>query len=236
MKTPRQVLLPLALAALGIGILPSAANAFGITYIDHDNDFNALNPSLAFVAEGRIGNNASNGTHELNFHGINENNETQTSDEENFTWTNGLVTAFKLTYNAATRRVSYLVGGLLLEATANDNAVSDIFIRTRATVAGSSIKIANLLLNGSAIPNTLLVNGGSSWAQGMEYLRISGITGNFELSGTSTMTWGDTTPRNSNLAYQVKVGSVPEPTTMLGMALGASGLAAMRKRRRKKVA
>ncbi|GAB4276472.1 MAG: hypothetical protein Fur0025_01630 [Oscillatoriaceae cyanobacterium] len=226
--------LPLTVAAVGMGAMPSAANAFGLSYIDNDDDFNALTPQLSFVAEGRIGNNAGNGTHELNFHGINLNNPTATSDEKNFTWSNSVATSFRLTYDAATRNVTYLVGGLLLQATANQNPVRDIFIRTRATIANSSITIANLLLNGVSINRSLSVSGGGSWESGMEYLRLSGIQGSFTLEGTSTMAWGNTRPTNSNLAYQIKVGTaVPEPTTMLGFALGASGLAMIRKRRHK---
>jgi hypothetical protein len=45
-------------------------------------------------------------------------------------------------------------------------------------------------------------------------------------------------PRNSRLAYQIKVGSadggaeaVPEPVSILGLALGGSGLAMMRRKR-----
>ena len=85
------------------------------------------------------------------------------------------------------------------------------------------------------IPDTLLVNGGGSWAKGMEYLRISGITGSFVLSGASNMTWGAIRPSNSHLADRLQVGRVREPTTFLGMALGASGLVVMRKHRRQKV-
>lgn len=207
-------------------------------FVDHDHDFNALNPNLAFVAEGRIGNNALNGTHELNFHGINPLNETATSGEANFVWTNGQATDFSLTYDAVTRNITYAVGNVLLQSTANQTPVTDIFIRTRATMAGTNMLISNLFLNGKAVNQQVGVTGGGSWESGMEYLRISGFGDSFTLTGQSTMTWGQTRPNNSHLAYQIKVGTadgaveVPEPMTMTGLLVGAGGLMAARRRRR----
>jgi hypothetical protein len=227
-----------ALTTLGLGLFSSSASAISLSFVDHDNDFNALNPELAFVAEGRIGNNAMNGTHELNFHGINPANPTATSDQADFVWDNGTETDFELTYNALTGAVTYTVNGTTLNATANDNAVNDIFLRVRATQADTSILLDNLFLDGEAIGDSLSVTGGGAWAEGMEYLRISDFTGDFKLTGTSTMTWGDTRPNNSNLAYQIKVGTadggsepepVPEPVSSLGLLLGAAGLVLSRR-------
>jgi len=51
------------------------------------------------------------------------------------------------------------------------------------------------------------------------------------------MTWGATKPKNSNLAYQIKLVEgnpsvpVPEPATLSVFSLGLVGLLASRKRR-----
>lgn len=234
MKHFTQFLLAPLVATVGLASFPAVAGAFGISFVNDDNDFNALNPNLAFVAEGRIGNNAMNGTHELNFHGTNENNPTATSDQADYVWTSGLPTVFKLMYDATTRNISYQVGNTVLNSIANNNVVSDIFIRARATVSESSIAIANLVFNGTPLSQSLAIAGTSNWSDSMEYLRISGVTDSFTLEGTSIMSWGNTRPSNSNLAYQIKVGNaeaVPEPLSVLGLGLGASGLAFLKKRR-----
>lgn len=235
MKHFTQFLLAPLVATVGLASLPTAAGAFGLSFVNNDNDFNDLNPNLAFVAEGRIGNNTGGGTHELNFHGINENNPTATlGNEAHFTWESGVSTVFKLMYDATTRNISYQVGNTVLNSIANNNAVSDIFIRARATVSDTSIAIANLVFNGTSLSQSLAIGGTSNWSDSMEYLRISGVTDSFTLEGTSLMSWGNTLPTNSNLAYQIKVGNaeaVPEPLSILGLGLGASGLALMKKRR-----
>jgi hypothetical protein len=139
-------------------------------------------------------------------------------------------------YDATTRNISYQVGETILNSIANNNVVSDIFIRARATVSESSIAIANLVFNGTPLSQSLAIAGTSNWSESMEYLRISGVTDSFTLEGTSLMSWGDNRPGNSNLAYQIKVGNaeaVPEPLSVLGLGLGASGLAFLKKRRQR---
>lgn len=232
MKHFTQFLLAPLVATVGLASLPSVAGAFSLSFINNDHDFNDLNPNLAFVAEGRIGNNAMDGTHELNIHGIDH--PTATSDQADYIWTSGLPTVFKLMYDATTRNISYQVGNTVLNSIANNNTVSDIFIRARATVSGTSMAIADLVFNGNPLAQSLAIAGTSNWSDSMEYLRISGFTDSFTLEGTSIMSWGDTRPSNSNLAYQIKVGNaqaVPEPFSVLGLGVGASGLAFLKKRR-----
>jgi hypothetical protein len=229
-------LFSLTVATLGLLALPSAARAFSLSAVDNDYDFNALNPNLSFVAEGRFGNNARNGDYELDIHGVDTSNPTRTQDQANFTWTNGLLTEFSLTFDALTRAVTYIVGGQTLNATANSNPINDIFIRTRAATADTSILLSNLFLNGVDLLGSSLADNADD---GVEYLRISGVSDSFTLTGTSLMSWTDSNmPRNSRLAYQIKVGSadggaeaVPEPVSILGLALGGSGLAMMRRKR-----
>lgn len=255
MKT-RLPLFTLALSALGLFGPPDAASAFTFSYVNStgsstndDLAFNALNPNLAFVAEGRIGSNTIGGnTYELDIHGTNPSNPTQTSDQDEFVWSKGVATAFSLSYDASTKGISYTVGNKTLTSVANSNPVTDIFVRTRAAAANTSLLVENLFLNGIGIPGSSLAE---SSGDGREYLRIGGLNPleSFTLTGESIMNWIGAAPSQSNLAYQIKVGSanlgpdpvteiaqdVPEPGTLLGLAL-TGGAVALGKRRRKQIA
>jgi hypothetical protein len=226
-----------AVATVGFFAAPLAANAASFSKVADDNLFNALNPDLAFVAEGRMGNNAMNGTHELNFHGANPANESQTQDQANFVWNNGQTYDFKLDYAAATGLTQFFVDGVEKLSYSFSDAFSDIFIRTRATKTGSSINIDNIFLNGELLngASSTVAAGGGAWADTMDYLRITGLSADedFSLTGQSTMNWGEIVPNNSHLAFQIKVADVestPEPTVIFGLGLASAGMTLLRRR------
>ena len=218
---------------------PLAANAASFSKVADDNLFNDLNPDLAFVAEGRMGNNAMNGTHELNFHGANPFNESQTQDETNFVWNSGQTYDFELSYTADTGLTKFFIDGVEQLSYNFSGPFSDIFIRTRATKDGSSINVDNIFLNGEFLDgaSSTVAEGGGAWAETMDYLRISGLSADedFSLTGESTMSWGDIVPNNSHLAFQIKVADVesastPEPTVIFGLGLASAGMALLRRR------
>jgi hypothetical protein len=75
-------------------------------------------------------------------------------------------------------------------------------------------------------------------ASDVDYLRVSDISNPFVLTGQTQLFWSGTNPpRNSQLAYQVKVGSssktsVPEPGTIAAIALTAfAGLGYTRRKK-----
>lgn len=65
--------------------------------------------------------------------------------------------------------------------------------------------------------------------KGLDILRISDFQESFRLAGNVTLYWTDETPRNSRLAYQIKVGKpttgsvddekrkIPEPGVIAGL-------------------
>lgn len=218
---------------------PLAANAASFSKVDDDILFNDLNPDLAFVAEARMGNNAMNGDYEVNFHGANPFNETQTQDETNFVWNNGQTYEFELTYTADTGLTKFFINGVEQLSDNFSGPFSDIFIRTRATKDGSSINVDNIFLNGEFLDgaSSTVAEGGGAWADTMDYLRITGLSADedFSLTGQSTMSWGGIVPKNSHLAFQIKVADVesastPEPTVLFGLGLASVGMTLLRRR------
>lgn len=236
----RKSFLTAAVATASFFAAPLAANAASFSKVADDNLFNALNPDLAFVAEGRIGDNGTNATHEFNFHGGNSANETQTQDETNFVWNSGQTYDFKLDYAASTGLTKFFVDGVEKLSYNFSDAFSDIFIRTRATKEGSNINVDNIFLNGTLLngASSTVAAGGGAWADTMDYLRITGLSEdeNFTLEGKSTMNWEDIVPKNSNLAFQIKVADVesastPEPTLLFGLGLASAGMGLLRRRK-----
>ncbi len=237
MKNIKKPLLMLSATVIGLLMLPSTASAFTLSHLSSDQDYNKILKDDAFVAEGRFGNNKSNGDYELDIHTIEDNTGFTVHSQKDFQWANGTAQSFSLAYNALSKLVSYTVGGNTLTYTAK-NPFTDLFLRTRSGTVGSSITVDNLVLNGKSI-------NGSSFAekssQDLDYLRISGLKGSFTLAGDSIMKWGTTLPKNSNLAYQIKAvtttdsTSVPEPSATLGLTLGAIALALKNRRQKQTV-
>jgi hypothetical protein len=230
--------LVLTATAVGLLALPSTASAFTLSHMSSDAEYNAVLKDDAFVAEGRIGNNQSNGDYELDIHTIENNNVFTVHKQKDFQWTKGVAQSFTLAFDAVSKLVNYTVGGNTLSYTAN-NAFTDLFIRTRAVKADTSIKVDKLFLNGVSILDSSFAQSSS---KALDYLRIGGITGSFTLTGQSTMNWGATRPTGSNLAYQIKAvsttdsTSVPEPSAALGLTLSAIAFALQSRRRQKQAA
>jgi hypothetical protein len=218
MKSINKSFLTLGVIGAGLFALPSASYAVSLSHLSSDIEYNDIVKDDAFVAEGRIGGKS---TYELDIHTLeDENNTFSVHTQKDFSWQNGVAQAFELKYNAASKIATYIVGNETLTYSVK-NPFSDIFIRTRS-VDGSSISINNLNLNGKAI------NGISSIQNNaLDYLRIEGVDGSFNLKGDSIMKWAGTTPpKNSSLAYQIKAVTVktrrkvPEPSLTLGLVVG----------------
>ncbi|MEM6592264.1 MAG: PEP-CTERM sorting domain-containing protein [Cyanobacteria bacterium P01_C01_bin.73] len=234
---PLKYCFPVVLAAVGSVAVSTAAQAAsfsampGFTDIDFRDEISSGAFTELFVAESRIGNNQNNGDREL---GIN----TATGavvDQEGYVWSSGQEVDFSLVYDGS--KVTYIVDDIELSSMDFTGAVDKIYIRTRGSGGNkpeSSIALTNLLFNGQAYAPGLTSTGTSSGAD-VDYLAITDIAFPFTLTGTSTFTFDSGTPRGSQLAYQIKVGttpgeSVPEPMTGLG-AMAVFGLAAGLKRK-----
>lgn len=235
----RKSFFTLVLATVGLGGLPSAAGAFTLSHIQSDAQFESLLPDAAFVAQGRIGDLDSPATYELDLH---EDDPGMPSSTAQFNWQQNVPQSFLLSYDQASNLVTYTVGSETMTYNATDT-FTDVVIRTRAAVAGSSITVGNLMLDGQSLMDSSQADGSS--ANTLDYLRIGDLSSNsFTLMGDISMNWvGDarnltdmTAPHQSQLSFQIKAvniaASVPEPASMSLMSVGV-GVLAMYSRRRK---
>ena len=242
----RKTLFAVAAVALGTFSVPTSANAFSL--VDRtgftDTQFNQmLDGGLfkeLFVAESRIGNNStSSAEREL---GINQDVKLGGLPvvKGERAWVNGELVDFSLQYTGSV--VNYTVGGQLLSSTAFSGPATDIFLRTRAGgdttkgINGSTMGLSDLVFNGVGISS--LSSSVTGTGSDVDYIQIAGISAPFTLTGKSMMSWTGNNPKNSQLAYQIKVGttpqtqSVPEPGTVGAIAL--TGLLALGAKKQQK--
>jgi hypothetical protein len=211
---------PAILAAAAVIASAGFAHAGLVTgNLPSDAAFNALALPEVAVAEGRIGNNALNGTHELTI-GQDTGAPAQTAQ---LIWGNGVAQAFTLTYDAGNNALEFQVGKNTLSYALGD-AINGIYIRTRATNLGTGITVDNFTLNGDPIAGASATVG-----NGADYFFITGnqLLSGFTLTGDATLSW-ETQPSQSQLAFQVKL-TIPTPGTVGLLAMG--GLLATRRRR-----
>jgi RHS repeat-associated protein len=197
--------------------LAAPARALVTEQITSDTAMNALISAHVFVAEGR-NNRALNGTFELDL----GQNTSAPAVTKQYVWPNGTAVPFTLSFNGTTATLQ--AGGHTLAYVAT-GTIEEIFVRTRATVANTSILVDQLVLNGEAVGD---VSQAVNASGGLGILRIAGfaLTPGFTLTGRARMSWGSTAPTNSNLAFQVKVvdavsGPAPPTVDLVSPANGA---------------
>ena len=140
------------------------------------------------VAEGRIGNNQSNGDFEMDLGASTRSPQTQAD----FVWPNGSAVGFVLQYDSVADAYAFIlapdeanettlsVGGL--------GGISDVFFRTAAYIAGTTLTLDNLTVNGESIPG--LVASGDGDAR--DHLHVGGggvFSGDWTIAGDATKTW-----------------------------------------------
>ncbi len=199
----------------------SDRNGDGV-FNDADYDLFAKGANRQFttkgVIESRIGNNnAEAGVWELGTYTSTYNPDSTYTNalnagQQGHTWTKGVAQNFEMTYNGSS--LVYKIAGKTV--TQSISGVTDLLLRTRAGGAASSLNLTNMALFDN------LGNSKATWAaQGssttsatadIDYLRIADLKPGFTLKGSATMDWiGTARPSNSNLAFQWKVGTMPEP-------------------------
>lgn len=219
-------------AAVAVPIAAHAAIIHDIILVEPVADDAAMSALISGfevgVAEGRWGNNALNGTHELDV-GLSTGAPAET---RHLIWPKATPVPFTLEWQAST--LSLTVGSHTLSY-GGGGSVNELFLRTRAVTSGSSIVLDDLVLDGYSLGATSQAS-----ADGTGILRVSTplLGDGFVLSGTSTMDWGAESPSNSRLAFQIKLvqnpapalAVIPEPQAMGLLSTAAAMIVAARRR------
>jgi hypothetical protein len=192
------LLTPLLIAPISVYV---AAACPTTSHFASDAAFQAFQPEPAinFVAEGRIGDRGGAATFELDL----GQSTAAPATQAQYNWISGQAEPFTLSYNNISGVVTFQLGGRTLNYSPGAT-FTDIYIRTRATQAGTSVVVNNLVLDGCGIADQSGATG-----DGLDYLRLVGGTlgDGFVLTGNATLNWGAIPPANSHLAFQIKVGT-----------------------------
>jgi hypothetical protein len=188
-----------------LACFPVLASAQIVTsHVPDDATLRTLLPTPAFVAEGRIGDRSGAATFELDLGP----DTSAPAVMAQYDWQSGVPEDFTLTYDGV-GLVTFSLGGYTLEYTPVLLDLVDIFVRARATQVATEMLVNDLVLDGEVINDQSF----ASPPNDPDILRIQGgvLEDGFVLTGTATMTWIGDPPRNSHLAFQIKVGE-PEVT------------------------
>ncbi len=112
--------------------------------------------------------------------------------------------------------VTYELGDQVLSSTEFSGSANSIFLRTFAQKnkndnSNNFVMLEDLMFNGEKI-GSLSSSGGES--EDVDYLQLKDISAPFTLTGKTKMSWTGNTPMRSNLAFQIKVGNSPSPTSV----------------------
>jgi hypothetical protein len=191
----------LVIALLFIAAALPAAAGIETRHVATDAEMLAYIQSIAFVAEGRIGDRGGAATFELDL-GDDTGNPYTTAQHP---WQSGVAEPFTVAYDKQTNVVTFVLGGKTLSYSPAV-AFKEFFVRTRATELNTAIQVYDLVLNGQPLGDISSATG-----PGLDILAVSGVDlfQGFTLTGTAVMTWTGTAPTQSRLAFQIKVGNAP---------------------------
>jgi hypothetical protein len=196
MRTTIAIALLIVLAALPVsaGIVTR--------HVGTDAEMLSYIQTIAFVAEGRIGDRGGAATFELDL-GADTGNPATTAQ---YGWQSGVAEPFTVSYNKITNVATFTLGGRVLTYSP---AVSfkEFFVRTRAVDANTSVQVYALVLNGVSVGDLSAATGPDD----LDILAVSGVDlyQGFTLTGVAVLTWTGTPPTQSRLAFQIKVGNAP---------------------------
>jgi len=176
----------------------TAVAALSTSHLATDAELFALLPTFDFVAEGRIGDLGGAATFELDLGAT----TSAPAVMAQYAWQNAVVEPFTLVYDAGAAEARFTLGGHTLIYSTLLGA-DELFVRTRAIPAGSSVVVQDLVLDGDPVGDLSQASG-----DGLDILRIEGGTlmDGFVLTGNAVLAWTGTPPSQSRLAFQIKVG------------------------------
>jgi hypothetical protein len=166
--------------------------------------------TIAFAAEGRIGNAADHSvcTHEMSV-GRSTAGPFYSSQTDNVCWESGEPESFTLTYNASNRKVYFYLGNVQASYTSNaiSSDIQNIYIRV-CSAARTELEIADVKIDGQLLQEETSVRADSG---SINVLKVTNgkLSDGFTLGGNVRMvfpTSGSGRPKNSQLSFQIKVG------------------------------
>ncbi|PSF39507.1 hypothetical protein C7H19_01585 [Aphanothece hegewaldii CCALA 016] len=224
-------LLSLLFVTTGVMLIPTVVRAAtfntlsGYTDTNFNNDKNNGLFQEDWVTEGRA---ASNNWDQAIWNWTNNTTfPSSTAAQASTPWPKNVSVPITITYNNGNASFSFnnqtISANNVTEAARFPNGLNTIYIRTRSNNDGSTIQLNNISITDSLGTFTTNLNALSNNSLNVDYLKIEGINGNFTLTANATFGWTtSSSPTDSRLAFQVKMGAnpqaVPEPLTILGAA------------------
>jgi len=201
-------------------IFSSSGYCFNIEHLDDDDLMYAQVENIFFVAESRIGDRGGFAQWEIILG----------PEMANFNWQNGLEVDFTLTYDRSADLVIYQVAYNELRHSFSMymSNLTDLYIRTWAKKAGTSIIVYDLALDGTLLGDIASAIG--PYMLDILHLMDANLEDGFVLTGKQKLTWGSTVPSGfDTLSAQFFGGgniadTVPEPATMYMLGISIVGL------------
>uniref|UniRef100_UPI00404B1059 choice-of-anchor A family protein n=1 Tax=Flavobacterium sp. TaxID=239 RepID=UPI00404B1059 len=185
-----------------------------------ENEFN----ELYFSAEGRSGNNASNGTFELDIHNV---SPYVIKSQGQFVWPNNQNVPFSIVYNpsaSGNNKYVYTIGTgsnqkiLKFDPTTSGYALdfNGIWYYSRIA-ANTTLQISNLVIEGEAVSATLgAQNPATDTLENVVFRGGDSFADGFTITGNVKFAWTGTIPQNSAMNFNFKVGNIDcVPTTIV---------------------
>ena len=205
-------IVPAAVILLAAG---AAGAEITVSHVPSDAMLDVLVESVAFTAEGRIGDRSGAATFELDL-GPETSSPSVTSQ---YGWESGRTEVFQLAYYPASGLVAFRVGAITLDYMPS-GSFEELFLRARSTRSGATLRLEDLTLDGEPIIDSVFADGDDD---GLDILRIQGadLESGFRLAGEAILTWGEETPRNSHLAFQIKAADPAQTTSVENASWGS---------------
>ena len=200
MRLRRLALIAGGMLGFTLGTLLPASAAVTTTHLVNDGQLVTVLPSETVAAEGRIGDRGGPLTFEADL-----GPSTAAPDSTaQFDWISGMPEEFTLSYDPATNLVQFTVCAVVVLTYTPAGSFSDIFLRTRAVSPGTTVVTTDLVLDGTPIADSASATG-----PGLDILWIAGggLADGFMLTGHVTLSWSGTAPTDSNLAFQLLLGT-----------------------------
>lgn len=196
-----------AILLLGLLCLPATPVSGQVFWSFRDTDaaLQGVLSASTFMAGGRLGDLSAGGPAELRL----GRDVAAPSASDQFIWPPCEPVPFSVVFDRGLQRVTYTLGGRVLQHATTFQDIDSIFIRGVALQDSSRIVFSGMTLDGIPVPNHY-VRG----PQGLRYLQLWGysVQDGFTLAGLVKLCWGSRPPAADELDFRImatKMAIVP---------------------------